>query len=94
VLPLKAARLPDRIAALKAEIASTASQGKGAGIAGHDVQSAVEAKHHLIVAVKSSEPLEACKDAVGARDVEDSYSSQWPRPAAYVAPRRDRPAQP
>jgi hypothetical protein len=65
-----------------------------AGIVGHDVQTAVEEKHHLIVAVKSSEQLEACEDAVGARDVEDSYSSQWPRPAAYVAPRRDRPAQP
>jgi len=73
--PRKAARLRDRIATLKEEMArlkglkrqmeaapdgqvsltdpdarSMASQGKGTGIVGYNVQTAVEAKHHLIVA--------------------------------------------
>ena len=72
--PRKAARLKDRIATLKDEMArlkglkrqmeasphgqvsltdpdarSMASQGKGTGIVGYNVQTAVETKHHLIV---------------------------------------------
>jgi len=73
--PRKAARLQDRIATLKEEMArlkglkrqmeaapdgqvsltdpdarSMASQGKGTGIVGYNVQTAVDAKNHLIVA--------------------------------------------
>ena len=72
--PRKAARLQDRIATLREEMArlkglkrqmeaapdgqvslsdpdarSMASQGKGTGIVGYNVQTAVDAKHHLIV---------------------------------------------
>jgi hypothetical protein len=72
--PLRATRLKERIAALKAEMSrlgglkaqmetsrdgqvsltdqdarSMASQGKGTGIVGYNVQTAVETEHHLIV---------------------------------------------
>ena len=95
--PRKAARLQQRIAALKDEMArlkglkrrmeasphgqvsltdpdarSMASQGKGTGIVGYNVQTAVETKHHLIVTHEvtnvGSDRAQLVKMAEAARD--------------------------
>jgi transposase len=102
--PRKAARLQERIATLKEEMArlkglkrqmeasphgqvsltdpdarSMASQGKGTGIVGYNVQTAVETKHHLIVThevtnvgsdrAQLMKMAEAAREALGTTDL-------------------------